>query len=134
MADENMQFPIPNSVLEPYIKQAVSTAITAALGDGTKLVQMAVQQALATKVNSEGRIDSRYTSDNKYNLVEIVAKNKIIEIARVTISEMAEQMRPKIKTEIEKYIKSQTNNIAKAMVDGVINGISSKFSISVEIR
>ena len=129
---DNMQFPIPNSVLEPYIKQAVSAAITASLGDGAKLVELAVQQALQTKVDSNGGV-SRYISDNRYQLVEAVAANKIRDIARETINEMAEQMRPAIKDAVEKQIKNKQTAIAKCLVDGLIGSLVSKWSVSVNI-
>lgn len=134
MADENLQFPIPNSVLEPYIKQAVSTAITAALGDGTKLIEQAVHQALSTKVNSSGFVDSTYSSDNKYQLAEIIAGNKIREIAKETINQMAEEMRPRIREEIEKYLKKQHGVFAKALVNGLIKGLSCSWGVKVNIN
>jgi hypothetical protein len=131
MADENLQFPIPNSVLEPYIKKAVATAITASLGDGTKLVEQAVNAALGTKVNSAGVVDTRYSSDNKYLLAEVVAGNKIREIAKEVINQMAEEMRPKIREEIEKYLKKQHSVFAKTLVDGMIKGLSCQWSVKI---
>jgi hypothetical protein len=133
MAGENLQFPIPNSVLEPYIKEAVSTAITAALGDGAKLIEQAVHQALSVKVNSSGVVDSRYSSDNKYALAEIVAGNKIREIAKETINAMAEEMRPKIREEVEKYLKKQHGAFAKVLVDGLIKGLSCSWNVKVSL-
>lgn len=130
---ENMQFPIPNSVLEPYIKQAISTAITAALGDGAKLVEMAVQQALSQKVNSEGKVDS-YSSYNTHQLVEVIARNKIQEIARDVVGQMAEGMRPKIKEAIEKQLKTKHTAIAQVLVDSLISSLTSKWSVNVAIE
>lgn len=128
-----MQFPIPNSVLEPYIKQAVSTAITASLGDGARLVELAVQQALSTKVDSEGKVN-QYSSYNTHQLVESVAASKIREITRVIINEMAEGMRPAIKEAVEKQIKSKHSAIAKCLVDGLIGSLASKWNVSVSIE
>ncbi|MCC4588714.1 hypothetical protein LL962_16670 [Xanthomonas sp. NCPPB 1067] len=130
---ENMQFPIPNSVLEPYIKQAISTAITAALGDGAKLVEMAVQQALSQKVNSEGKVDS-YSSYNTHQLVEVIARNKIQEITRDVVGQMAEGMRPKIKEAIEKQLKTKHTAIAQVLVDSLISSLTSKWSVNVAIE
>lgn len=129
---ENMQFPIPNSVLEPYIKSAVSTAITAALGDGAKLVEKAVEQALSQKVSSNGHV-SRYDYENKFQLVELVAQNRIQEITRETINEMAEAMRPQIKTSIESQLKKKHSAIAQALVDGLIKSLSSSWNVKVDI-
>jgi hypothetical protein len=133
MPEQNMQFPIPNSVLEPYIKTAVATAITASLGDGSKLVELAVQQALGVMVASDGAI-SRYSSDNKYQLVEVLAINKIRELTRETINEMAEQMRPKIKEQIEKQLRTKHSLLAQALVDGLIGSLKTTWSVKVDIN
>lgn len=129
---ENMAFPIPNSVLEPYIKQAVSTAITAALGDGTKLVEMAVHQAMQTKVRADGvRSNSEY--ENKHQLVEAVAQHRIQQITREVINEMAEGMRPQIKTAIEAQLKKKHSAIAQALVDGLIQSLATSWNVKVDI-
>ena len=125
MEDKNFQFPIPNSVLEPYIKQAVAVAITSALEDGTKLVEHAVSVALSETVNSSGKA-SNYSSDNRYILAEVLAKNKIQEIARETVNEMAEQMRPKIKEQIENQLRNKHSLIAQSLVDGLIGSLTSR--------
>ena len=132
MSNENMQFPIPNAILEPYIKQAVSAAIIGSLGDGTKLIELAVQSALNTKVNSEGVIGGS-SYNNTYMLADVVAKNKIQEIAREVINEMAEEMRPKIKEQIERQLKTKHSLIAKTLVDGMIESLSSKWSVSINM-
>ena len=129
---ENMQFPIPNSVLEPYIQAAVSTAITAALGDGTALVEKAVASALMRKVDARGVVsNSEY--DNRNVLVDVVASNKIQEVAREVISEMAEGMRPKIKEAIEKQLKTKHSEIAKLLVSGLMESLKTSWAVKVEI-
>jgi len=131
--DKNLQFPIPNAVLEPYIREAVSAAIISSLGDGTKIIEAAVQAALLTKVNNEGRVSS-YSSDNKYVFAEVIARNRIQEIAKETINEMAEQMRPKIKEQIEKELKTKHGLIAKTLVDGMIASLTSSWSVRIEMK
>lgn len=130
---ENMQFPIPNSVLEPFIKQAVATAITSALGDGVKLVEMAVHSALAQKVNSRGVV-SNSSYENSFVLADVVAKNAIQEIARETIKEMAETMRPRIKEQIEKELKNKHTLLAQTLVDGAIESLKSSWSVSIHMQ
>ncbi|USE79025.1 hypothetical protein NDR89_20525 [Cupriavidus gilardii] len=132
MSNENMQFPIPNSILEPYIKAAVATAITASLGDGTALVEKAVHQALTAKVNASG-FTSNSSYENTHLLAEVVSRNAIQKIARETIAEMAEQMRPKIREQIEKQLKNQHGKLAQALVDGLIGSLRSSWSVQIHI-
>lgn len=130
---ENLNFPIPNTVLEPYIKQAVSAAIVGALGDGADLVAKAVQMAINTKVASDGKV-SNYSSDNRFILAEVVARNKIIAITKEVINEMAEQLRPQIESEVRKELQRSTKDIAKTIVNGVVAAASSRFSINVNFK
>lgn len=132
-SNENLAFPIPNSVLEPYIKQAVSTAITAALGDGTKLVETAVMAALGELVDSSGRV-SQYRSENKHPVVEVMARNSIREIAKEAVSEMAEAMKPKIREQIEKQLKTKHTELAQVLVDGMIESLKTSWAVTVNFK
>jgi hypothetical protein len=129
---ENLSLPIPNEILRPYIETAVSTAIVSALGDGTALVQKAVQGALSQKVDEKGRI-SQYSSDNKHLFVEVVAAENIRNIAKETIKEMAEQIRPQIKEQVTQYLKDQTSEISRSLVDGLIESLQTDWSVKVSI-
>ena len=132
MSNNNLSFPIPNEVLEPYIRTAVSTAITAALGDGAALVEKAVQKALATKVNEKGDI-SPYDQYNKYDLVEFIAADNIRKITQETVGEMCEQMRPQIKEELEKMLKKQASPIAQSLVNGLMESLNCEWKINVNL-
>jgi catalase len=132
MAEENLQFPVPNSVLEPYIKQAVSAAILSSLGDTDQLIMKVVENAMKQQCNEKGEIDKdRYY--NKYPLIETLAKNKIAQITKETILEMAEQMRPKIQEHIISHIKKQQSTIARALVDGLVKSLQTSWSIKVSV-
>lgn len=130
MNEQNMNFPIPNAVLEPYIKAAVSASIAAALGDGVKIIEVAVQSALMKKVDERGKVnDSSY--HNKYNIMDIIATESIQKIARETIQEMAEEMRPEIRAQIQKHIKSKSGEIAGTLVNGLMDSLKSEWNIKV---
>lgn len=124
------QFPIPNDVLEPYIKSAVSTAIVAALGDGTKLVENAVAETLNRKVDDRGKV-SQYSSDNKYAYAEVVCKDVLSEVIKQTLKEMAEQMKPDLKKEIAKQLKASSSKIAASFVDCLAGNLECGFNVNL---
>ena len=130
MADENLKFPIPKEIIEPFIREATATAIVAALGDGTALIEKAVTAALSQKVDSKGE-KNRYDSDNRYVFAEIMAMNKIQSIAKEVINEMGEQMRPKIREQIEKQLKTKHSLIAKTLVNGLIESLTSQWAVKI---
>lgn len=129
---DNMNFPIPNSVLEPYIKQAVSTSIVAALGDGTALVGKAIESALSQKVNYQGKI-SNYNSENIYNFVEVVAYEKICEVTKIAISEMAESMKENICHKVKELILQKYDEIAHVLVNGMIDSLKVSWNMNVSL-
>lgn len=133
MNQDNMNFPIPNSVLEPYIKQAVSTSIVSVLGDGTRLIEEAVQAALSHKVDINGEV-SNYRSDNKYDVVEILARNRIKEITSEVIKEMAENIRPSIEKKVRDLILKRKDDIAHTLVKGMIDSLSCSWNMHVDIK
>ena len=130
---ENFAFPIPNSVLEPYIKAAVSTAIMQAIGDGKELVKKAVAAALTQKVDSYGNI-SRNSYENRYNLVEVLATSQIQKIAQETIKEVITELRPQIEIAAREHIQKQTGEIARLLVDGMLESVCQNWNISVNLK
>lgn len=124
------QFPIPNDVLEPYIRSAVSTAIVAALGDGTKLVENAVAETLKRKVDDRGKV-SQYSSDNKFTYAEVVCKDVLGDVIKQTLSEMAEQMKPDLKKEITKQLKASSSKIAASFVDRLAGNLDCEFKVDL---
>lgn len=130
---ENLAFPIPNSILEPYIKNAVSGAIIGALGGGEDLIKKAIEQVLNLKVDSSGNVN-KYTSDNKFNLIEIVSQNAIKTITIKLINEMVKSLEPDIKKSLEGQIKRQHREIARVLVDKTIESLSSSWAISVSFK
>jgi hypothetical protein len=133
MADDNLQFPIPNSVLEPYIKQAVSTAIMSSLGNAEELIVKLVENAMKQQCDEKGNVCKEHYY-NRYPLIETIAKNKIASIAKEAIHELAEQMRPKIKEQVVSHIKKQSSTIAKALVDGLISSLTTSWAITVNLK
>jgi len=129
---ENFNFPIPNEVLEPYIKEAVSASIVGALGDQGRLIEVAVQRAIALKVNSEGNV-SRYSSDNKHHLIDVIAQKNIQKITKEVVNEMAEQMREPIGRAVKDQILSHHSEIAQTLVNGLIDSLKTTWNIKVSI-
>jgi len=132
MNDKNLHFPIPNELILPYVNQAVTASIVSALGDSDKLISEVVALALSQKVDKNG-IVSKYDSDNRFTFPEVIAKNKIREIAKEAIVDMAEAMRPKIKEAILKELRSKHALIAKTLVDGIITSLASDWHVTINM-
>lgn len=115
MAD-NFSFPIPKELLEPFIKEAVATSIVGALGDGTKLITQAVQEVLRKKVDKDGDI-SKYSSENKYSLIDVLAQKEIKKIVLEVLKEYAQTLRPQIEEGIRVALNQGAQNLGVALYD-----------------
>ena len=121
MAD-NFAFPIPKEVLEPFIKEAVSTSIIGALGDGTKIITQAVQETLKTKVDINGNV-SKYSSDNRYTLLDVLAQKEMRKVVAEVLKEYVLAMRPRIEAGIRKAISANAEDLGSALFEKYMGGI-----------
>ena len=134
MTPNNFSFPVPNEILEPYIKDAVATAIVGALGDQATIIKSLVASAAGTKVNESGHV-SRYSYENKYTIIEAIAKREIEGVVKKSVIEMVKQMRPEIEAEIRRLFREgdAINNISKAVVEGSIDSLSASWAVKFSI-
>lgn len=126
--------PIPKEMLEPYLKQAVAASIMQLMGDnGMTFVAAAVQNSLMQKVDNSGKVSgSSYSNDTPF--VEWLARDTIHKIARETINQMAESLRPSIEDSVKKNLEKSKNTLARSLVDGMIESLSSKWSVSIKVN
>lgn len=131
---ENAQLPIPKDILEPYLKQAVATSITQLMGDkGQQLILSAVQSALSAKVDASNGSPSKYNSSSDIPFVEYLARSTIQKIALETVNSMAQDLRPEIEKSVKQTLTKSTNALSKSLVDGMINSLSSSWSVRLSI-
>ena len=119
---ENLTFPIPKELLEPFIQQAVSTSIISALGDGKELINRAVYETVKMKVDKHGEV-SKYSSDNKYTLLDIIAKNEIKRIVVDTVKISVEELRPQIIEGVKRALSDNAENLGSALIDKYLSDI-----------
>jgi CTP synthase (UTP-ammonia lyase) len=127
---ENLTFPIPKELLEPFIQQAVSTSIISALGDGKELINRAVYETVKMKVDKHGEV-SKYSSDNKYTLLDILAKNEIKRIVIDTVKISVEELRPQIIEGVKRALNENAEDLGSALVDRYLKDIYRSLGIAV---
>lgn len=124
----DMNIAISNDLVEPIIRDKISAAIVAELGDPAALIETMVSRTLAQKVDHKGNV-SKYRSDNTFSLIEALAKNALREVTAQAIAEFVEEQKPKIKEEMAKQLKRQSNKLAKIFVDGLVESTQSSWKM-----
>ena len=130
----NFAFPVPSEILEPYIRDAVATSVASALGDQASIIDALIKNAMNTKVSASGS-KSRYDYENKYTLIEVVAKNELEGVIKTVIREMAQQMKPEIQAEIRRIMSAEdtVTGLAKAMVEGLLPSLQASWSVKLNV-
>ncbi len=113
---------ISKDLVAPIVEAKIKEAILAALGGGEEVIAKVLDQIMLKKVNENGVVSS-YSSDNKYNWIDIVLTKQVKEIAEVAIKEEIAKSAEQIKNSLAAKLKSKQGSdmVAKALLDG-LNG------------
>ena len=126
---------IDNTVVSDVLNKQIKTAIIRELDKMPELLDSVVETALKQKVNSQGH-KGNYSSDNKYDFIDIISRNAIQNQAKTAVQEWLEENKDKIKEAIKKVLAKNTDNIAASlvytMVENVKNGYYLKVNLDIE--
>lgn len=127
MADavENMvNLNVDQRLIAPIIQKQIQAAIVAGLETGRGLLEQAVATALRQKVAATGSVSS-YSSDNRYEWLEVMASQAIQAAAKEALEEYfktnADAVKKAVIREITKAERKQS--LAKAFADAVEKAI-----------
>lgn len=136
-----MKFEVDPQLVEPIIRDQIASAVIAQIGDPTELIRRCIDQALKQKVSSNGQI-SQYSSENKFDFVEVLASQTIRAAAKTAVEKIAQDCAPQIEAEIVRQIKAAPKKTAAAIMAGFMGlavqpnnyRLSANFIFQVEER
>ncbi|PQM29433.1 hypothetical protein CVO77_00400 [Sphingopyxis lindanitolerans] len=112
-----MKFEVDEKLVEPIIRDQIATAVIAQIGDPTALIRHCIEQTLKQKVSSNGTI-STYSSENKFDFIEVLSANAIRAAAKAAVEKIAQDAAPQIEAEISRQIKAAPKKTAAAIMAG----------------
>ena len=134
MANEAaMQIQIPGVNFEGMAQQAIAAKLTEALVGADETIRKIVVAAIATKVDSEGKV-SNYNSYTNTPLIEWLAQDMIRKAALATLKTRIEAMQPAIEKAIEAEMKRSTKDIAKALASAFVERSKGQYGLTAEIK
>lgn len=135
MENKLLSFQVDEGLVKPIVEKQIQSAIVAALGNKDDLLDAIIKQALAQKVNQEGRV-SQYNSDNKFNFVDITINKAVREAVSEAVKEWAAENKEKVRKVVEKELnKNETyKKITESFIDALTKSLSSSWSTRCEIR
>lgn len=125
---------VSEDMIKALIEKRISAAIVGALGDSTKVLESAVTLALRQKVSNNGSI-SRYSSDNKFEFVEVMAGEAIRKAAKKAMQDWLTQNSEKVRDAVIKEMKKpkRVNSIAQAFANSVEQSIKTGFRVNCDV-
>lgn len=136
---ENPIFALETKVDPDYItnvvKQMVQAGIVQALDEKNNIAGTIIREVLEKKVDKNGHV-SNYSSDNKYSLLDVCIDKVVREETKNVISEMAEELRPKLRKAIKKQMSKEAmyDKCAKLFCDCMLDNLDSNWKTNIEVN
>jgi hypothetical protein len=133
MSDVNLS--ISQEVVKPIIEAQIKTAIAAALGKQDAIIKSAIEAIMNYQVDYQGK-HSQYSSDNKYNFVEIHIQEAIQTALKEAIQEWVKENQKRIKEEFFGILKTRKGSSAlvKAFIDGIAQSLDHSITINTVFK
>jgi hypothetical protein len=134
MENQNVSLTISKEIVQPIVKAKIQEALIGALGGTEKLIETVTESIFNTKVNHEGKT-SGYSSENKYNWLDIIVTNQIKVAVQEVVKEILETRQTEIKAAISKQlsIKKGIEAFAQALLSGTADA-SKTYRQSIEVK
>ena len=129
-----MTLNVDENLVKPIIEAEIQAAIVRQLESGKNLIPKLVQAALNQKVDSNGKVSSRGYSD-EVPYIEWLCTESIQKAAKTGMEKFIADSAPIIQAEVEKQIRAQSKDIAKAFVEGLAAAVKVdwRFTLKIEV-
>jgi len=129
MSDVNLS--ISQEIVKPIIETQIKAAIASALGKKEEIIKSAIDAILNFKVDYQGH-RSQYSSDNKYDFIEIHIQKAIEKALTEAIQEWVNTNQKRIKKEFFEILKTRKGSQAliKAFIDGIAGSLDHSININ----
>lgn len=131
--DKDLTMKIPGEVVRRAVKDKVLTAIAAELGGPEEVIQAVVEKALSMKVDKHGK-QSKYDSENKYNMIEVLCEQAIRDFTELTIKKFFKSNQESLERALKKAIIRHANATASTIVQAIHTSIESSFLVNFSIN
>jgi len=125
---------VDEGTVRSVLEKQIQAAIVANLGAEEDLIAKAVTMALSMKVTEDGGV-SRYSSDNKYDFLEVVTSTAIREAAKKALDQWCKDNAEKVHAAVLKEMRkpSRVNSIAKAFADAAEQSVRAYWTPKVTV-
>jgi len=123
-------------IVNAIIRKNIETSLLAAMGNESEkgaILDAIVMSSMKTKVNAEGKI-SNYSSDNKYEYLEVKVQQIIRGAVREALDKYVESQANPLKKAIKKAIEDNAQHIANNLVKSFAESAGSSWRYKVDLH
>ena len=126
---------ISQDLIKPIIESKIKSALVEALGDEKTIIKDMIDVYLHQKVSSNGNVSS-YSSDNKYQLVDILLTKLVTEAVKESMVDWLKDKKDLLKLELSKYFETQKGKkeLIKSYADGLLNSMDKDYRFVVHFN
>lgn len=125
---------IDHDYLSDVVRQVAIASIAEAMDKENHIVEAIVRQVMRQKVNEEGK-PARYSSDEKYTLLEYYVRKMLTDEVRGQVMEIVEERRPEIAEMIGAELRKEATNqsFANAFIRSLTNALDNQWRPCIEV-
>ena len=135
METDMVSLKVDQSAVNAILEKQIQAAIVAQLGNQDELIGQAVKVALSQKVTSDGNLKSTYSSDLKYDYLELLATKSVHEAAREALKEWLDQNMDKVREAVFQELNKpdRVKSLATCFADAVEQSLSASWRMDCNI-
>ncbi len=130
--NDNVEIKVSEQLIMPVIQARINAAIVDAIGDKEALIAKMVELAMQQKVDYEGN-KGKYSSDNKYDMVEMLTKKAIRDAVQEALVEWVAQNKQIVKDQLIKQLNKKPSMLVKAVFQGMVKSFSDTYRLTVDV-
>ena len=104
--EELISLQVDKDLVAPIVDKHLKLSIIEAFGGSDQIIQAVISQILTKRVDANGSVNS-YSSENKYNLIDIALKKHIEEAVRKELADVMSKSTEKIKNALMSKLKKR---------------------------
>lgn len=135
MGNDIVSLNIDGEIISSALEKKIQAEIVSSLGRPEELIERVVQSALREKVAWDGK-KSKYSSDNKFDFIEILSKQVIFQMAKTAVEEFVTDNKELIKNAVAKEMRKpkRINSIAEAFLLAIEESIDMRMMINCSVN
>lgn len=135
MSEEMMSLRINEDMVKPILEKQIQAAIMANIGNPEQLIEKVVAVALSKKVSENGNVSS-YSSENRYDYLDVLVGQTIREAAKVALKEWLAVNQDLLKSAVTKELNkpARLKSIVGAFADAAENSFKCDWRFSCDVN